>query len=417
MIVEIISVGTELLLGDIVNTDVQYLSRILASFGYDVYHTQVVGDNDQRLLEALDLAVSRSDMVITSGGLGATNDDITKNIVLQYVGLPTEIDEGSKKQIAAFFKGDIESIKDEERTYIFPQGSKILKNTVGTSSGAWIPFQAYGKDKIIVILPGPPDEFEPMVDLALVPTLMDHAKAATLSIEVKVGLLGEYQLFKELENEMENFTNPTFAPYVKPDGALVRITAKAKNKEEANQCLNKGLKLVQEKLGEKVINWNKESREETLLKELLKRNYTISMAESLTGGMVASRFVNCPGASKAFKGSFVVYSDEAKQKVLGVPEKILKRDSAVSEKTCRAMLKGLREKTGCDVGIATTGYAGPEGAEVGHVFLGIGIGEKVEIYEYQLHTGRQMIRRIICNQAIDRATINLRKEGQKRIES
>ena len=415
MIVELISVGTELLLGDILNTDAQYLSRILAGLGYDVYHTQVVGDNDQRLFEAMDLAVSRSDIVITSGGLGATNDDITKNIVLKYVDLPSEIDEGSKNLISAWFKEDPEAIKDEEKTYTFPKGSRIFKNTVGTSSGAWIPFQAYGSEKVIVLLPGPPDEFEPMVDNELVPALMENAQAATLSLEVKVGLLGEYSLFKELEKEMENSTNPTFAPYVKPDGPLVRITAKAKSQEEANRALQEGLKLVQEKLGEKVISWNGESREESLLNELLKRKFTISMAESLTGGMIASRFVNSPGASQVFQGSFVVYSDEAKGKVLGVPDEILKKYTAVSEETCRAMLKGLREKTGCDLGIATTGYAGPDGEEVGHVFLGIGMDGKEEIYEYHLHTGRQMIRRIISNQAIDRAIIRLRKGDPQRM--
>ncbi len=406
MIVELISVGTELLLGNILNTDAQFLSKTCASLGYDIYHITVVGDNKTRLMECLDQAVKRSDIVITSGGLGSTNDDISKECVIEYIGLEKEADPETISNLNAWF-GNKEALKNNEKVYSFPKGSTILRNGVGTSPGAWIPFEKYGSKKVIVILPGPPKELENIVENELVPILKEHSGEATKSIEVKIGVLGEYNVYQKMKDLMESSCDPTFAPYVKEDGALIRITSKG-SEEKVDMKLDEGLKLVKDRLGKYIVNYDGKAKEETLLSILEKNNMTISVAESLTGGLIAGRLINVPGASKVLEEAFVVYSDSAKNRILGVDKKDLEEYSAVSDKVCRDMLLGLKKKTGCDIAIASTGYAGPGGDDDGHVFLGIMVGEDIKIFEKHWSLARNQIRRLAVNHAIDHLILELK---------
>ncbi|WP_066925332.1 competence/damage-inducible protein A [Murdochiella massiliensis] len=409
MIVECISVGTEILLGDILNTNVQYLSQLCAEVGLDVFHTSVVGDNEKRLTESLCVACERADVVILTGGLGSTDDDITKRVVINFLHQGTQVSEYNKKTIEGWFDNE-KARKDNEIVYTFPKNATILENQVGTASGAVIPFDIEGKKGYIVILPGPPKEMIPMVEKELRPVLYRWSKGVTESLVVRFGILGEYQINERLREEISSGTNPTIAPYVKEDGALIRITAKASTDKEAKEMIAQAYNKVKEKLGKYIVAVGEETRSDVLVRLLRERNESVSMAESITGGMVASTVIESPGASIVLEQAFVVYSDRAKHKLLGIPKKTLEKHTAVSRKVCRSMLKGLAERTGSDLCIATTGYAGPEGEEVGLCYIGIGYHGKRCIFKHHLHGERNHIRNRAKNLAIDYAIMMMKGE-------
>lgn len=414
MIVESISVGTEILLGDILNTNVQYLSRLCARLGLDMYHTSVVGDNPERLFEELEFATSRSDIVILTGGLGSTNDDITKRVVIRFLDRDTMESAYNKEVVENWFSSK-EAIQANQIVYTFPSGSTILENHVGTASGAWIPFEKEGQQKFIVILPGPPHEMEPMVEESLVPILIEYAGGITKSLSVRIGELGEFRVNEIMKEEMEHSVNPTFAPYVKEDGALIRITAKSPYEREADRLISGAMQIVQEKLGPYIVTIGREKRSEVLVRLLAERGEMVSTAESITGGLVGSTIVEAPGASKVYEQGFITYSDRTKHKLLTVPKKKLREHTAVSENVCKAMLNGLYARTGADLCIATTGYAGPEGPDVGHVFIGILYRGKKNIYEYHLRGNRRQIRQTAKNMAIDRAIMTLKEMSEENV--
>ena len=409
MIVECISVGTEILLGDILNTNVQYLSQLCAEVGLDVFHTSVVGDNESRLTESLLVACERADVVILTGGLGSTDDDITKRVVIDFLHQGTQVSEYNKMTIEGWFDSE-KARKDNEIVYTFPKNATILENHVGTASGAVIPFDIEGKKGYIVILPGPPKEMIPMVEKELRPVLYRWSKGVTESLVVRFGILGEYQINERLREEISSGANPTIAPYVKEDGALIRITAKASTDKEAKEMIAQAYNKVKEKLGKYIVAVGEETRSDVLVRLLRERNESVSMAESITGGMVASTVIESPGASIVLEQAFVVYSDRAKHKLLGIPKKTLEKHTAVSRKVCRSMLKGLAERTGSDLCIATTGYAGPEGEEVGLCYIGIGYHGKKCIFKHHLHGERNHIRNRAKNLAIDYAIMMMKGE-------
>lgn len=408
MIVEFISVGTEILLGDIVNTNVQYLSQVCARLGLDVFHSSVVGDNHDRLMDALRLATSRSDCIILTGGLGSTDDDITKRVVIEFLGNETEESDYNRQVVNNWFADD-KAKEDNRIVYTFPKGSTILENHVGTASGAWVPFEIDGHECFIVILPGPPNEMQPMVDESLVPLLTEHSEGVTKSLVIRMGVIGEYQMNEVLKDEIAHSVNPTFAPYVKDDGALLRITAKSSNLMEADRMISSAMQIVKEKLGHYIVAVGEESRPEVLVRLLREKGEKIATAESLTAGLVAATIVDAAGASDVFEQSFVVYSDRAKHKILTVPKKKLKESTAVSETVCKAMLNGLYARTGAELCIATTGYAGPDGDDVGHVFIGIAYHGKNTVHEHHFHGSRGQIRNRVKNVAIDYAIMTLKR--------
>ena len=404
MIVELVSVGTELLLGDILNTNVQYLSRELANYGFDIFHSSVVGDNAGRLREEIERAMSRSDLLILTGGLGATSDDITKRVVIDYVGRETFEDEHSKNVIARWFSHPT-AMEENRISYTFPRDSHILKNDVGIASGALIPMG----DKAIAILPGPPREMIPMFDNYLLPILKVESTDTIESVELKIGLLGEYKAYQRLEELIQTSVNPTFAPYAKEDGAIIRITAKAENKEKADRLVQEGVDQARSVYGELIIAENGLNRKEVLVDLLKTRKEKVTIAESISGGLLASMITDVAGASEVIEESYVVYSDRAKREILGVSEEILDKHTAVSAETVRAMVEGLSGRVESDLQIATTGYAGPTGADVGRVLLAIRYKNQTEIFEYRLKGNREANRRRAAYLAIDHAIMNMRR--------
>lgn len=410
MIVELISVGTELLLGDILNTDVQYLSQVCAELGFDIYHTSVVGDNESRLLTEIEQAASRSDIIILSGGLGSTSDDITKRVAMDYVGGPRVEDPITRERHAQHYANDPNFFAAARDIYTFPENAQVLRNPVGLSPGAWMPFDDQGQEKYLVVLPGPPKELKGVMEKDLIGLLQAFSHATTRSREVKIALLGEWKVFQSIKDLTDHSIEPTFATYVKEDGVLVRLTTKEPDREKAEAILDQGEKQLQERLGHLVLGPLEKSREESLVDFLIQERITVSTAESFTGGMVASRIINAPGASSVIKEAFVVYSDEAKAEILGVNPQLIKEKTAVSEEVCRAMLIGLQARTSCDLAIATTGFAGPGGDRAGQVYLGLAYKGGTHIYEYQWDSPRNRIRQRATNCVIDHALLMV-KEG------
>lgn len=408
MIVELISVGSELLLGDILNTNVQFLSQEIADLGFDIYHTSVVGDNSERLYEAIDLAMSRCDVLILTGGLGATSDDITKPVVMEYVDRDVFLDEESRKVSQDWLAEDSDK-EDNRITYIFPKGSKVLHNSIGIVSGAYIPLTD-NPDKAIAIMPGVPREMKPMFRNKLLPILKERSSQIIESIVLKIGLIGEYEAFQRLEEEISEASNPTYAPYARDDGVSLRITAKADTDEEAKKLLQVGIDKAMQVYGDLIIEIGHRSKAEVLIDLLKERNEKVAIAESLTGGQISSLIIDVAGASDVISDGFVVYSEQAKTRRLGVDEKLIKEKTAVSEEVAQAMVEGLEDKTGDDLLIASTGYAGPTGERVGEVYLAISYKGDIEIYEHHFKGTRENIRRRTAYTAIDHAIMKMRED-------
>lgn len=407
MIAELISVGTELLLGDILNTNVQFLSRRLADFGIDVYHTSVVGDNAGRLRESLERALERSNLVITTGGLGSTFDDITKRVVLAIAGRPTEINREGQSVIDYWFSDD-KARSDNRHVIEFPEGSTVFVNHHGTAPGAYIPIG----QSAVVIFPGPPREMKAMFEESFAPLLSELTGEKTKSVSVQIAEFGEYEVNCRFLEPITESKNPTFAPYISDDGAFLRITAKGDSEESCEALLNGGIEKVRSVFGDHLIGMNVSQRSEILVNLLKEIGETVAVAESITGGMLASCIVDIPGASDVFHRGFVVYSDEAKHDILGVPEDLLQEYSAVSDRCAEAMLAGLHEKTKADLLIATTGYAGPTGEEIGLCYIGVYYRGNLRIIERRLKGDRWMIRNRARSLAIDYAIL-LIKESRK----
>lgn len=405
MIIEIVSVGTELLLGDTLNTNAQFLSQQLAEIGADVYYIVTVGDNDDRLKEQLRESLNRSDMVITTGGLGSTNDDITKRIAIELANLGSTEDETSREFMRSYFNRE-DAMEANRIVYTFPKGAQVFHNPHGTAPGALIPMQ---DDKDLVIFPGPPNEMQPMFLNHLKPILEERTHSTTVSRVLKFALIGEWEMANRVDDLLRSSQNPTIAPYAKQDGAILRITARASSSAEADKMIDPVEALIRREFGDLVYSSDGTTREELLVHSLASRNEFVATAESITGGLVSAKIINVPGASNVLAQSFVTYSDDAKAEVLSVSRETLEAHTAVSEEVCLEMLIGLEAKTGADLCIATTGYAGPDGEDVGKVYIGVSYHGKREIHEKQYHAHRQRIRQRTVNNAIDYANLALKQ--------
>ena len=301
---ELISVGTEILLGDIVNTNAQFLARELASIGIDVYRQEVIGDNEDRLLKTIDEALKRSDMVITTGGLGPTGDDLTKETACKYFGMKMELHEESLKALKIYFKRLNRQITENNMKQVyFPKEAKVLPNPNGTAPGAILE-----KDnKIIVILPGPPREMKPMFINHVKNYLAPKGKGMIISKVLRILGIGESYAAEKLKDIIDGTENPTVAPYAKEEDILFRITAKANSKEEGLKLIEPVKKQIIDRLGIDVYGEDDEKIEEVVSKLLIDRNIKISTAESCTGGMIASRLIGVPGVSEVFLEGAVTY--------------------------------------------------------------------------------------------------------------
>mgnify|MGYP001019987030 CR=1 FL=1 len=394
MTVEMICVGTELLLGNIVNTNAAFLAEKCAQIGLSCYYQTVVGDNRERLLETVQTALGRSDIILLSGGLGPTGDDLTKEAVAQALGLKLVEDVASRELIAAFFKmrGSIPTENNWKQALI-PEGAKAIKNNNGTAPGVSVTVD----DKHIILLPGPPGELQPMFLDSVLPYLRTLDKAVIVSVTVKVAGIGESQAETMAADLIEAQTNPTIAPYAKSGEVHFRVTARAKSDEQAEELIAPIVEKLRKRFGRDVYTTDVDvTLEQTITDMLLERGLTMTVAESCTGGLLAARIINVPGASNVFKAGFITYANEAKSKIVGVREETLSQYGAVSPQTAQEMAKGAALAAEADIAISVTGIAGPDGGTsvkpVGLVYICCNVQGKLQTEEYHFMGNRMKIR-------------------------
>lgn len=401
---EIISVGTEILLGDILNTNTQFLSKELAAIGIEVYRQETIGDNEGRLLEMLQEAFNRCDIVITTGGLGPTNDDLTKEAACRFFNMSLELHEESLSELKNYFNRLNRKISESNyKQAYFPKEAKVLPNPNGTAPGAILEKNG----KTIIILPGPPREMKPMYLNHVKDYLIHKGDGMIFSRVIRTLGIGESLAAEKLKEIIEEGINPTVAPYVKEDDVIFRITAKAKSKEEALKLIEPIQKSVENILGEDVYGEGEDiTIEEIVVNLLIDNKLTISTAESCTGGMIASRLISIPGVSDVFLEGAVTYSNEAKIRTLGVKEDTLKRYGAVSEETAREMAEGIARRTESDISIVTTGIAGPGGGTdekpVGLVYIGVYYKGEIDVYRNVFNGNRDRVRSKSTVMALDK---------------
>ena len=403
MITELISVGTEILLGNIVNTNSAYLSEKCALLGLSVYYQDVVGDNEGRMRDVIRTALDRSDVVILTGGLGPTKDDLTKETACKFFNMDLELHEKSLKQLEEYFsRMGRKIVESNYKQVYFPKEAIVLPNPNGTAPGAILE----KNNKYIVILPGPPKEMKPMYLNHVRPYLIKKGDGIIESKVVRVLGIGESMAAEKLKEFIENGVNPTVAPYAKEEDVIFRITAKAEREEEALKLIEPVKNKVKEILGEDVYGEGEDTTIEKVVGDLLiKNNLKISTAESCTGGMIASRLVSISGISDAFLEGAVTYSNEAKVRTLNVKEETLKKYGAVSEETAREMAEGIAKRTGSDIAVVTTGIAGPGGGTeekpVGLVYIGLYYKGEVFVYKNVFNGNRQEVRTKATVRALD----------------
>ncbi len=374
MIAEIIAVGTELLLGQIVNSNSQFLGRALAELGINVYHSVVVGDNESRLVAALEEALSRSDVVITTGGLGPTADDLTREGVSVALGRPLGFDERVWRDIEGFFKrvGRSPTPNNRRQAYVI-DGARVLDNPNGTAPGLIIP---HG-DKTVIMLPGPPGEMIPMFERFVADYLKGRGAGNGIihSRILKVCGLGESSVEDNLGDLMGLGPNPTLAPYAYPGEVHLRLTARGESIGEARALIEPVERRIREIIGEYVFGSDEDTIELAAGRRLRALGLTVGLGESCTGGLIGHRLTQVPGSSDYFRGGVVAYSNEVKMAALGVKRETLEHFGAVSGETAAEMSEGARVFAGSDVGIGVTGIAGPSGGTaakpVGTVHLAI----------------------------------------------
>ncbi|MBE5761149.1 MAG: competence/damage-inducible protein A [Clostridiales bacterium] len=398
---EIISVGTELLLGQIVNTDAQYLSKQLSYLGIDVFRQLTVGDNAGRLKEAIGESLERCDMLILTGGLGPTADDLTKETAAEYFSLEMEEHKESMERLKGFFKGREKAMTPNNlKQAYFPKGCKVLKNEKGTAPGCII----NEKGKIVVILPGPPFELIDMFEKQVLPYLKENCSAGIHSRILRLFGIGESQLEFQIKDLMES-SNPTVAPYAGFGEVTLRLTVKCPNDADPNKYLDPMETEIRRRVGDFIYGYGNEKLETVAAKMLVEKGVTISTAESLTGGMVASTLIDYPGISSVMLSSVVAYSNEAKINILGVKEETLRAHGAVSREVAAQMAEGMRKLSGSDVAVSTTGIAGPGGATdkkpVGLVYIGFADKNGTRAYELNLRGDRERVRRMTMLNAMD----------------
>ena len=401
---ELIAVGTELLLGNIANTDAQMLSKGLSALGINVYYHTVVGDNPQRLKAAVEVAKGRADIIITTGGLGPTCDDLTKNVLAECFGRKLVYDEASAQRIRDYFQqlhpGRPMTENNLQQAYL-PEGCTIFSNDWGTAPGC--AFEADGVR--VIMLPGPPNECTPMFEHRAVPYLRALADGVIASRTLKIFGMGESAVEAKLRDRMNALTNPTLAPYAKTGEVELRITAKAATVEEARALIVPVEEEVRDMFGPLVYGADVASMEAVVLGLLKEKGLTLGTAESCTGGLVAKRMTDLPGSSAVFKGGVVSYTNEVKAGVLGVPQAMLDEFGAVSAQVARAMAQGARRVLGCDLAVSLTGVAGPDPDDrnnpVGLIYVALDTPEGTRVRELHLINGRARIRTVAATNAFD----------------
>ena len=402
--VEILSVGTELLLGNIANTDAQMLSQGLSELGLNVYYHTVVGDNPQRAREAVAIAKGRADIIITTGGLGPTCDDLTKNVLADAFGKKLVYDEDSAQRIKSYFTRVGRPMTENNlQQAMLPEGCTVLPNDWGTAPGC--AFQADGVH--IIMLPGPPSECRPMFRYRAVPYLQSLSEGVIASHTLKLFGIGESSMEAQLREEMNAMTNPTLAPYAKEGECELRITAHAPDEGAARALIAPVEARLREKFGPLIYGADVPSLEAAVFQLLKEKGLTFGCAESCTGGLIAKRMTDLAGVSAVFRGGVVSYATQVKHTVLGVDQALLDQYGAVSEPVAAAMARGARRVLGCDIAVSSTGVAGPDpddrGNPVGLVYLALAAPDGVWVRKIQQGLGRERIRHIAASHAFDLA--------------
>ena len=400
--VELIAVGTELLLGNIANTDAQMLSQELSALGLNVFYHTVVGDNPERLRQAVETAKGRADILITTGGLGPTCDDLTKTVLAEAFGKKLVLHEPSLQRIKDYYDrlGRVMPENNVQQAYL-PEGCTVFDNDWGTAPAC--AFEADGKH--VILLPGPPRECSALFRHRARPYLMALSEGAILSHTLKIFGLGESNVELMLRDRMNAMTNPTLAPYAKEGEVELRVTAKAPTEAEAEAMLVPEVAAIRELLGDRVYGVDVKNLESVVLDLLKEKGKTLGTAESCTGGLIAKRLTDIPGASAVFHGGIVSYVNQVKTGVLNVPQDLLENYGAVSEPVARAMAEGARRTLGTDLAVAVTGVAGPDpddrGNEVGLVYVAFTDGTDTRVQALHLGTSRARVRTMAANHALD----------------
>lgn len=389
---EIIAVGTEILLGDILNSNGQFIAQELARLGITCHYQSVVGDNFQRLYDTIKLAFSRADIVITSGGLGPTDDDITKEVMAEYFGKKLELHKVTWEKILKYLEGRDFIAESNKKQAMLPENSIVFENNNGLAAGCAI----VENGKTAIILPGPPKEIIPMFKESVRPFLEKKQEVTILSHELHLSGIGESAAAEAMRDLMLESTNPTIAPYAKNNEMLFRITARGKNNEECELIIKPVIDKIYEKLGKYIYGNENDTLESVVMKDIISKKMTISTAESCTGGMVAARLINYAGASRAFINGMVTYTNESKHRLLGVSNETLEKYGAVSPQTAEEMCLGVARVSSTNIGVSTTGIAGPDGGTdekpVGLVYIGVAINGKVRVKKLLNKGSRERIR-------------------------
>ena len=399
---EIISVGTEILLGHITNTDARDVSEMLSRIGINVKYHTVVGDNPERLRACVEIARSRADIIITTGGLGPTCDDLTKQILAESFGLKLVQNDDEVRFLHDFIRNKRNFTPNNFQQAMLPEGCTVFHNLWGTAPGC--AFRAEGKT--VIMMPGPPVECVPMFRTYGVPYLRALSDEQIVSHSIRVFGIGESAIDDMFADDMNVMENPTMAPYAKECDCLLQVTAKAGSEAEAEAMMAPVIAHVKERLGDFVYGTDVECLEEAVFPLLKDKGLTFATAESCTGGEIAKRFTDIPGASSVFLGGAVVYTNEVKARLLGLDPEMIEEKGAVSREVAVALAEQVRRLTSADIGIGVTGLAGPDGDgvhEVGTVFVSMAVEGNTYVRALALgpKRTRSYIRRMSGNHAYD----------------
>ncbi len=407
---EIIAVGTELLLGQIPNTNAQIISGALQEIGIDVYYHTCVGDNPDRLTEIFKTSFERSDVIILTGGLGPTKDDLTKETVASYLGIPLKVDNHSLKKLKGLFAHRGKHItKNNYKQALIPEGAIVIENKKGTAPGVLL----RNNGRIIIMLPGPPIEMEPMLRRVVDQHLSKICSDVIFSRVLRFYGIGESALEEELKDLIYQQTNPTIAPLAKMGEVTVRLTAKAKDQVSARRAIKPVKTEIIRRIGGFLYGFDNDSIEEVVSKLLSKFNKTISIAESCSGGLMAHKLTNISGISQFFKRGIISYSNSSKFELLNVKIETIKKYGAVSMQTAKEMARGIRITSDTDIGVSITGIAGPDGGTpekpVGLVYIGYSDsktehveqhffkGERLDIKNRSVNSAFHLVRKMLSN--------------------
>ena len=402
MIAELICVGTELLMGQVLNTNAQFIAQELAPSGIDMYHQLVVGDNPKRLTEAVDTALSRADVVLLSGGLGPTDDDLTKETVAKAMGKELVLFDDEWEKLVAWFTSRGRTIApNNKKQAMFPRDAIILENPNGTAPGCIM--EADGKAAIL--MPGPPRELRPMFKNLVLPYLLEKSGHRLYSREVRIFGMGESDVAYRLDDLFKNQTNPTIAPYAKTGEVTLRVTARCRDEIEGEALVTPMIETIKATLGDVVYDTNGRALAEVCHHALIEAGKTLAVSESCTGGRLADAFINYPGSSAYFVEGDVTYSNDAKMRRLGVRRETFDTVGAVSEECAKEMAEGTRKAANTDFALSTTGYAGPDGGEpdkpVGTVFIALASADGTVVKRLNLFGDRDRIRHAAMLNALD----------------